>query len=41
MRKGFTGETLDGIDSAWYKKTSKLIKVGKFRFSASRRIYTL
>nr|YP_010338941.1 putative reverse transcriptase protein [Erythrolobus coxiae]UNJ19013.1 putative reverse transcriptase protein [Erythrolobus coxiae] len=39
MTRGFTGETLDGIDSAWFKKTSKLIKAGKFRFSASRRIY--
>jgi retron-type reverse transcriptase len=39
MTKGSTDETLDGINSSWFKKTSKLIKAGKFRFSASRRIY--
>jgi len=39
MTVGSTGETLDGIDRSWFKETSKLIKAGKFRFSASRRVY--
>lgn len=39
MTKGSTDETLDEINSSWFKKTSELIKAGKFRFSASRRIY--
>lgn len=39
MTEGSTDETLGEIDSAWFKKMSKLIKAGKFRFSASRRIY--
>jgi hypothetical protein len=39
MTESSIGETLAGIDSAWFKKTSKVIKAGKFCFSASRRIY--
>ena len=30
MTVGSTGETLDSINHAWFKKTSKLIKAGKF-----------
>lgn len=39
MTEGSTGKTLDGINSSWFEKTSKLIKAGKYRFSASRRVY--
>lgn len=38
MTRGYTGETLDGINLSWFTNTSKLIKAGKYRFSPSRRI---
>lgn len=39
MTEGSMGETLDGINHSWFINTSKLIKAGKYRFSASRRTY--
>lgn len=39
MTERSTGETLDGINHSWFINTSKLIKAGKYRFSASRRTY--
>lgn len=39
MVRGSTPETLDGISPKWFEETSRLLRLEKYKFRPSRRVY--